>query len=142
MKFPTYVIASLAGTLPLLIPYVYVGSLSESLASAFFDDTSSNLWVKITLILLVVVTTVILIVVITWFTKKEINKAMLLLDSEVVPDTSQENIPILNEKDKIENESDSFVGEQQTVQLTIHENQIGQHQRSHLYYEEEDSLDL
>eukprot|EP01095_Lingulamoeba_sp_RSL-Kostka_P011739 TRINITY_DN454_c5_g1_i1.p1 TRINITY_DN454_c5_g1~~TRINITY_DN454_c5_g1_i1.p1 ORF type:complete len:296 (+),score=49.34 TRINITY_DN454_c5_g1_i1:128-1015(+) len=104
-----YSLSSLVGIIPLLVIYVYIGSLANDLASAF-NDGASGLGQKLVYIGVAIITSIFIIVVVTYYLKKEINIAMKQLD---------DNIEVVYEDDIEEEEPDDFFYNNETTPIIL-----------------------
>jgi predicted histidine transporter YuiF (NhaC family) len=62
--------------------YIYVGSLTKNITSAWTGASNKPLWQQITILVLVVVSTVLLIAFLTYIGRREIKRAMEQLEHE------------------------------------------------------------
>ncbi len=76
-----FIVSSFVGVAPGMAVYVYIGSLSRDISSAWSSGSGSK-WKDIMYLALIVVTTVAIIGLVTYIAKRELKKAMALLDEQ------------------------------------------------------------
>lgn len=81
VDFVVFIVSSFVGVAPGMTVYVYLGSLSRDLTSAWSSGSSSK-WNDVFYLVLIVVTTVAIIGMVTYIAKKELKKAMAELEEQ------------------------------------------------------------
>ena len=113
-----FFIGTFLGITPFLIVYVYIGSISRSLTSALSGEDRSSIYIDIAWVLFVIIGSIVILGVVTWFGKRELNKALQVIDNLENQETeidlpsiqSTDPIPIKSE-DTTEQQEISTLGE-------------------------------